>query len=199
MHLRCLHPRTLALGLMCTLLFSLTCFAQLDSRSKPVAPQRELTPEENEQIRIVEIMEWARKNRVPADQVSRKIMEPIILGNQHDIEWNKKMGDTFSERAAAARKDGRDGPAKEFATVAALFNECSKENANVLKALKAGDVALLRAALEKLKRYDKRIEEVSGEKLRRRWVVLDEMIMAMAVPPNPSGTPASPTPVPRQR
>jgi hypothetical protein len=138
-------------------------------------PQRDLTAQEREQLYLVEVVAWAKKTGANSDQVFQKVMEPIYAGSQYDREWNRKMAATFSDRAVQAKKNGQEQSAKNLAAVAELFAACGRENDNVLAAIKSRDTAGLKSATDNLRRYDARIESISGEKLNRKWAVIEDM------------------------
>lgn len=159
--------RFLALVSTCALL-GLTVGASEDGNMK-------LTPRDREIKRISEVMEWARKTNAAEGEVTKRILGPIIVGNQKDAERNTKMAEQFRELAAQAKKDRDEAVAKKYMTVATLFKECANENERFLKALKQGDPGTVKDSLKRLRAYDDRIEQITGKRVDRGWYMLDEM------------------------
>jgi predicted nucleotide-binding protein (sugar kinase/HSP70/actin superfamily) len=134
-----------------------------------------LPPRDREIKRISEVMEWARKTNASETETTKRILGPIIVGNQKDAERNGKMAEQFRELAAQAKKDRQEAVAKKYMTVAALFKECANENQRFLKGLQQGDASTVKDSLKRLRAYDDRIEEITGKRIERSWYMLEEM------------------------
>ena len=138
---------------------------------------------QKEQARIAKIRAWARKKGASPLQLMALVYEPVAKGNEKQYPKTIRLANRWYERAEEAEKKREPKKAKLYEGLAGLFKAYAKENKKVVEAYKKGNTALVRKACGQIVKIERRIFELTGERVDRDWFTPDELLSAPATTP----------------
>ena len=161
--------------------------ALAQQRTAPIPAQREkpesmMSPQEKENKRIQELMEWRAKSHPTQLEYIRKLYEPVVAGCRKDYPRNLKMAEFYSDKAEKAQGANQAKNADAYAKAGEYYQALAKFNVQIVKALTENNGKDLDEAFAGILKLEGWIAQVTGKTVERDWFVPGEGAEQPAAP-----------------